>query len=367
MPDRRPLMFAYWGRRGGVCRFTFNLAEAVANRNDASTTISISRSNEIFNEFLPFERFIFPVSTFTSTLGAITQVAPLMRLRRDLAARFAADRTVAIVSLLSHVWSPLIAPVIRRARVRHIVVVHDVDAHMGDPSGIAHSWRLLEARTADHIVALSHAVAERLALANRIPKEKITVLFHPDLDYGKPVDDSAPQGAALRVLFLGRILAYKGLGLFVEAVEILRRQGVAIEASVFGAGDLGEYAGRLAALGAEVKNRWISDHEFKAILARHDAAVLTHVKASQSGVVSAAFGAGLPVVVTPVGGLIEQVDPDVTGIVADGVSAEAIARAIRRLADDRALLHRLRRGVAATAQSRSMERFFDSITAVALG
>lgn len=365
MSGSRPLMFSYWGRRGALCRYTLNLAETVAKQEEPRATISISRSNEIVEDFTRFGNLVFPVETFSSPLGAFVNVLSLVKLQQRLAGRFEKDGTRAFVSLMTHVWSPLIVPVIRRSGVRHVVVVHDAKAHPGDHWDLLNKWGLLEARAADSVIALSREV-ERQLVSVGIPREKITVLFHPDLDYGQAAVTRFQPNDPLRVLFIGRILAYKGLGLFVDALDLLRQRGCAVRVGVFGSGDLAESAGRLSRLGAEVYNDWIDDHDLNGILARHDVVVLSHTSASQSGVVATAFGAGLPVIVTPVGGLVEQVEPEVTGIVASAVSAEALAGAIERLADDRTLLGHLREGVRATAQSRSMQRFVDAVTSIAL-
>jgi glycosyltransferase involved in cell wall biosynthesis len=360
-------MLAYWGRRGALCRFTYNLAATATARGRPAVSVSISRSNELFAEFAQLGDVVAPVDTFSSPYGAITALPSVMRLRRSLAEQFAEHGTRAFVSLMPHVWSPLTASVIRRAGVRHIVVAHDAVPHRGDRTAIASRWLLHEARAADQVVALSQAVADRLVATARIPRDRISVMFHPDFDYGVVAEAlRIPAGRPLRVLFLGRLLSYKGLGLFVDALELLRRRGVAVEAGVFGSGDMGDEGARLMALGAEIQNRWIDETEFSAILSRHDVVVLSHVAASQSGVVSAAMGAGLPVVVTPVGGLAGQVESEVNGLVAAAVTAEAIAQSIQRLAEDRGLLDRLRQGVLATAPKRSMSRFLDAITALAL-
>lgn len=251
----RPLMLAYWGRRGALCRFTYNLAGIAASREHPAMTVSISRSNELSDAFAQLGDFVFPVDTFSAAAGAFVAVPALVRLRRRLADRLARDNTRAFVSLMSHVWSPLTMPVIRRAGVRHVVVVHDADPHPGDRTAIVNRWLLREARAADRIVTLSQAVADRLVTLTGIPRDRISVLFHPDLDYGAAAAITrARYEGPLRVLFLGRLLPYKGLSLFVDALELLRRQNVAIAVSVFGSGDMGEQRGRLVSLGAELQN-----------------------------------------------------------------------------------------------------------------
>jgi glycosyltransferase involved in cell wall biosynthesis len=91
--------------------------------------------------------------------------------------------------------------------------------------------------------------------------------------------------------------------------------------------------------------------------------VLPHVEASQSGVAATAFGAGLPVVCTPVGGLPEQVLDGVTGLVARRADGPALADAILRLARDPQLYHAISSTVVETREERSIYRFVDDCVA----
>jgi glycosyltransferase involved in cell wall biosynthesis len=210
-------------------------------------------------------------------------------------------------------------------------------------------------------------VAQGLA-AYGIPERRISVLFHPDLDYAASPGAIKSDREPLRILFMGRLFKYKGLRLFVDALELLRRSGVPIVAGVHGWGKIDPpLRGRLTALGATVVNRYIPHQELPGIFLRYDLVVASHIEASQSGVIASAFGAGLPVVVTPVGGLVDQVTSGVNGIVAQSVTADAVAAAIRVVVEDPTLLARLREGVAATRQERSVTRFFDQICRIALG
>ena len=93
----------------------------------------------------------------------------------------------------------------------------------------------------------------------------------------------------------------------------------------------------LETMGAYVDNRWLREVDIAPALAKLDLLVLPYIVASQSGVIAAACGAALPVVVTPVGGLVEQVRDGESGIVAEAVAADAVAAAIARLATDAAL------------------------------
>jgi glycosyltransferase involved in cell wall biosynthesis len=360
-------MFSYWGRQGALSQLSLDLARVAATRNEIRCTVSVSRRNEHFSKFSFLRDDLFAIDTCQRRLQAFWDYGYVRDLKDGLQRRLARDNTRAIVSLMPHLWSPLVVPVIRRAGVRHVAVIHDAESHPGDRFGLINRWLLREAAAADHVITLSDAVACRLVAARKIPEKKITVLFHPDLNYGARFRPGESQGGPLRILFLGRILPYKGLDVFVDAAARLRRDGVRLNVGVVGDGKIEPVIrAKLSALGAEIENRWIRHDEFGGVLSRYDVVVASHTEASQSGVVAAAFGAGLPVVVTPVGGLVEQVSHNVTGLIAESATAPAVAEAIRKLAENPALVAGLRRGIAARREERSIERFFDEICDISL-
>jgi len=254
---------------------------------------------------------------------------------------------------------------LRQAGIRHTVIIHDADPHVGDRTAWVNRWLLREVKMADQVVTLTASVAERLIRSNVVPEKKISVLFHPDLTYSRNLSNANSNPGPLRVLFFGRILPYKGLSQFIGAMEILKRAGVSIDVGVFGAGEIGQERARLDALAAEVVNKWIPSADIAGILGRHDVVVISHTKASQSGVIAAAHGAGLPVVATPVGGLTAQIIPEVTGLIAADISAEAVAAAVRRFAEDRNFLRRIQQGIMETKKERSMDRFFYELSEIA--
>lgn len=348
----------YWGRRGALTRFSLDFAREVLALANSNVTISVSRESAAYEDFKVFGSALFPVSTFRTDIGAVARVWSLPALCRALRQRLAADETRAVIDLMPHIWSPVIAPVVKKAGAFYIPIIHDADPHPGDWTSLTKRWVDRSMDYADLVVTLSGAVAGRLEALGRIPRSRIVTLFHPDLTYSEPVMREAPvPGRPPRLLFLGRIMDYKGLPLFLDAVEILRANGIHAEVGVFGEGDLGPCAARLQALGAEVLNRWLSDDEIGAILKRFDVMVLSHVEASQSGVAAAALGAGLPIVATPVGGLIEQVFDGRTGVLALRANAHALSEAIEDLLLNPVLYNSICENILATRESRSMRRF----------
>jgi glycosyltransferase involved in cell wall biosynthesis len=343
-----------------LTQFALQAGQAALSHELIRATISVSRRNERFSAFEKFGSALFPIDTFGTDAGALLCAWRITGIRRRLAERLKADRTLALIDLMPHVWSPYIAPIVRAQGAQYIAVIHDAVSHRGDRSGWARGLADRSMCQADLIITLSQAVASRLVEMGRVHDSKVVKLFHPDLDYGAAhlLEPPAP-GAPTRLLFLGRILPYKGLAVFLDAVELLQSKGHTIEVGVFGEGPLGACGARLEKLRAQVVNRWLTEEELAAIFPKYHALVLAHTQASQSGVAAAALGAGLPVVAAPVGGLVEQIRDGETGILAQRPDASALADAIGKLANDAALYRRISQGIADTRCERSMVKFVD--------
>jgi len=359
----KEVMFTYWGRRGALSDFMLELSrEVVANY---PATISVSCFNELYDEFRDFGDSLFSVSTFESSFGALTSLRNIFRLRRACFDRFTSDRTRVVVNLIPHVWFPAVMPIMKRLGTRHVSVVHDANHHPGDPSGIFTTPLFLrQVRAADHAVTLSRYVQDMLVSNSILPRNRITTLFHPDLTFGSTPNRRPPNGP-LRILFFGRLLPYKRLDLFLDAIELLRARGAAVEAGVLGAGNIRIHADRLKQLKVHVENRWLSSKELGAKLQDYDVLAICHSEASQSGAVAAAFGAGMPVIAFDVGGIPEQVRDEVTGLIVPKRTASDFADAIIRLVNRPELLKQLMAGIQASRPTRSMRHFVDALWHIA--
>ena len=353
---KRPLL-VYWGRRGALSHFVLGLAQVAGDR----AVFSLSRQNELFGEIQSLGNPLVAVDTFDSYAGGILRLPRMIGIRRTMIDAIAHYRIDRVVVLMSHIWTPFLAAPVRRAKVRYAVIVHDAVPHPGDITALANRWLLQDALWADEVMTLSARVTEQLigrfpALAGRV-----RTVFLPTFasDQAAPASDPAqPPG----FLFFGRIMAYKGLPLFVEACEILRARGHRFRIAVAGEGPLRDLCPPLEALGAEITNRWIEPGEVEPLVKRHDVMMATNIEASQSGVIALAFGYGLPVIATPVGGIVGQVDHEQSGLLAAAASPAAIADAMERILTEPGLLERLRGGVRAHQQTHSMSRFLDAIT-----
>ena len=354
----KPLVaFIYLGRRGALGQFTLQLAQAAAQLDDYNFDFIISSNNELADDFEKQGLAVTKIDTFDRATPFSLMVS-FPAARRALLEKFSKRPPIAAVTLMPHVWSPLLAPSIKKLGTKYLTVIHDAVPHPGDVTAWTTRWLTSDARHADLVVTLSRSVAERIIDKRLVEPGSVFPLFHPDLLYEEnPTSRELPESRAMRILFFGRIMAYKGLPLLIDAIEMLKNRCVPIELGLAGSGDLGPERERLEKLGADVVNRWIGDNEISGILRGYDAMACSHIEASQSGVACAAFGSAMPVVAMPVGGIAEQVVEGKTGVLARRITPSAFAEATHRLATVPDLFESISRSLDETSKERSTHRF----------
>jgi glycosyltransferase involved in cell wall biosynthesis len=77
-------------------------------------------------------------------------------------------------------------------------------------------------------------------------------------------------------------------------------------------------------------DRWLSDSEVLSLITNSDVVVLPYLEASQSGIIPVALSSNRPIVITPVGGLIEQIEDGINGVVSKGITPQALAAALNK-------------------------------------
>jgi glycosyltransferase involved in cell wall biosynthesis len=330
------ILLWYWGRRGAGAQMTLALAAALARRPGVAVALSISAGSELRAETEALGLPLRAVPTYAGAAGfALGTLLRVPGLRRGLVAQARGHGADVVLSVMTHLWTPLVAPALRRAGIAFVPVVHDARPHPGDP-GLFWERRLdRELDAARGAIALSGAVEAALrARRPGLPVARLPLGAHLPEDFLAVPRVPAPPATGPRFLMFGRLLPYKGLDLLRDAFRLLRQAHPGATLRVVGEGEAEALAPGLAALpGVTVEPRWVAEAEIPRLLAAADALVLPYREASQSGVAPLGFAMGVPAVATPVGGLSEQVTDGVTGAVAAAVTPEALAAAMARLCD----------------------------------
>lgn len=155
-------------------------------------------------------------------------------------------------------------------------------------------------------------------------------------------------GGTFRLIFLGRLIQLKAVDLTLEAMALAREAGTQVALDVLGDGP---ETGRLRALAEDLGLRdVVTFHGFRSQpecaerMAGADALILNSLRECGGAVVLEAMSQGLPVIAADWGGPADYLDPS-CGMLVHPVPRQSfvprLAEAIRSLADDPGLAHRM--------------------------
>lgn len=235
------------------------------------------------------------------------------------------DADVVVLAWWTTVHAAALATMVRRLRQPRVVaLVHNPLPHRRHPGDRAATRAVLG--RADGFVVHTPAVADELGKVVAIGGRPVEVVAHPP---NLPLTATPqPPGPPWRLVMFGHVRPYKGLDLALAAMAELRRRDVPVTLTVAGRfwEPVGPWRQRVADAGLDgvvtLRDGYVPDDQVGGMLGDHHVVLATYRDATQSGVVPLAGAAGRACVVTPVGGLAEQVGaPDAPGAGAVGVVA----------------------------------------------
>jgi glycosyltransferase involved in cell wall biosynthesis len=250
-------------------------------------------------------------------------------------------------------YTAALIEMLRRSRISLVLTVHVPAPHSAGGSGTNsfQEWLRRRMRAAAALVTLhgQNCIAEfRRASPNF--KGRIASAMHGVLMVPSP--GAAPiQPLEGRILFFGRMESYKGLDVFLDALDLLVKRGVQHQAVVAGSGPemmrLGE---RLAAMPTvQAIGRYISPEETSLLFQTAAIVVLPYKDATQSGVLASAFGNDRPSVASATGGIPDIVEDGINGLLVPPSDAAALAEALERVVTSKSLATTLASGARRTA------------------
>ena len=273
------------------------------------------------------------------------------------------------VTFFAPMWAVL-AQSARRAGIKIVFVCHNVLPHE------QHFWDVGLARwtlgLGDGFITQSQE--EKSRLSELLPGRRVKVVPHPIYDMFAdrimPRDEARrrlelPQAAPV-LLFFGFVREYKGLHDLLEAIPSVRAELANILLLIVGEfwHDKQSYLDQITHLGIDgnvmIVDRYIPNEQVPLYFSAADIVVLPYTHATQSGVVQLAFGLGLPVITTQVGGLSDVVMDKETGLLVPPGDSLSLSRAVCHffLGD---LRPRLVAGVLALQTRQSWERLVTAI------
>ncbi len=346
------IALVYLGRRGAGGLISLKLAQHL--NLSCQLLAVVSQYGENYRAWQASGLELLPASTYRDPLQALWSWVSRSEVRR-LAARLRTWQPDVLLFPMFYTWNPLLQA--QMQEFASVTAVHDPQPHPGLAGWVYARLEDWSIRQSSRCLVFSQGLVPVLAQQRRVALERIDAVPLGVLDY--PVQDERVEKSldSPTLLFFGRIMDYKGLGVLLDAFCALNPAYHA-RLRIVGAGDLRPYAARLQGLArVEVENRWVSEEEIGSLLASADILVLPYTSASQSGVIPAAASQGLPVVASRVGGISEQIEHERSGLLVEPASPGELSRALERLLADPELRRRLGRGLAQEyAERRSWEQ-----------
>ncbi|MCB9513200.1 MAG: glycosyltransferase [Candidatus Latescibacteria bacterium] len=332
--------------RGGIAHYGALLARSLAA--DGADAVAAYNYRRLYPRLLFPGRTQYDESARPLTAGADAPrlLAPLDPLSwRRTAAAVAAGVPDALVV---HWWQPFFGPAVggvlaglgrRRPSCRRVLLCHNV---------LPHERRAVDRALALHAFGradafLVHSESDAVVLRALLPGARLAV--HPHPHYGAFSDDGpARSRAAARsalgvpaearvALFFGYVRAYKGLDLALRALARVPAATLWIVGEFYEPRE--QTDALIRELGVEgrvtIVDRYVANEEVADYFAAADVVLQHYRSATQSGIAQIAFACGRPVIATRVGGLPEQIEDGVTGLLVPPDDVDALAAALARM------------------------------------
>ena len=234
------------------------------------------------------------------------------------------------------------------------LIVHDPKPHSGADAVYAKKIRArLETERKSATAFIVHG-----AFCEKLLTEHHQVGLRPILSipHGPILSEpssGAPQKHSSGALMFGRMQAYKGLGVFLEALKRAGPKAAAFDVLLAGKGpELTRLEQEFKAIpGLQIIEGFISQERVIELLQAAKIVVLPYLDATQSGVVAAAFANACPVIATTVGSIPEVVKNSENGLLIPPADPDALLGALEKFFGDEELQQRLNQGAAATSKA----------------
>jgi glycosyltransferase involved in cell wall biosynthesis len=313
----------YWSATGGGgSQYAVRLAQRLARRfGDEAVTLSLHKDDPSVATASAFQFETIASDVVTARRQPISTAVNLAVSARVLEQQVREAKIVMVPMNFAAA-----APLAMGLQKPLIYVAHDPAPHPGDyvPLWQRATQAALVAKSA-RVVALSNYAARELTKSARgkVQVAPLSAVFEPR--------GPAPQREGpVRLVFAGRMMAYKGVDILADALARLAQRDD-WRLTVAGAGpELDDAMARRFELHQveRVSREWLSEAELDALIADCDVLLAPYRSATQSGVISQALAHGKPCVVTPVGALGEQIGDG--GWVAQRADAGAFAAALEQ-------------------------------------
>ena len=221
-----------------------------------------------------------------------------------------------------HPWNLIISIWAGIKDIPVVTTIHDYHTHVGEKNRIIELLQKRQMDISDKIIFLTESEKNKALSYHPKYQKKSLVLLHPLLD--SHANHTLGHSPDLKFLFLGRLKAYKGYQLLINAAN----HGSIQHITIAGSGDTS-----ISSIDkVSVINTHLSNSEITHLIETHHVLVLPYIDASQSGVLTLGIDACIPMIISQLPGLQEQISESACAWTEP--STNALRDAMLRLQDD---------------------------------
>lgn len=345
--NKQVILINYTGRRGAGPLIAYETAKALMEKGiPVIAVLSEKIENLKAWKQLPIEQLLL-IPTYSSAVSFIKNHLQFVLYRKyRIRKALEAYEVRAVYCPMCTFWTGSINSLFPGAK--KIVVCHDPVLHAGEKYALAVKLLGVDRvyRNADEIIVHTKKF---IPFMERYYKKAGHVCYMPlgkhNFYHGTSKTRSIIEYDAEKTnyVFFGRISPYKGLDTLADAYKVVSSQCSDVSLTIVGAGDFRPYRRKYQELEyVTIINRWIADEEVESVfLGENLIVVLPYTDATQSGVAMVAMNCGVPVIAADTGGLAEQIEDGVTGLLAAANDYEHLARQMLRLKGDKDLYQKI--------------------------
>lgn len=315
----KKLLVNYTGKKGGGPEFAFEMTKALT-KLDLEIYVIISKKVSNIHEWrgLKVKRLI-EIDTYNNLIELF--FIWLKYLFFNIQSKYR------LPNRIDYIFVPMEQPLTKTINnwfkgAKVFLTIHDVEPHSGDNLVFRLFNGMLNYKIKNFsykIILLSNVFIKKYSEKYRFNENNIIVLKHGLFNnISNTASASLPfkYKSKINFIFFGRISEYKGIDILLEGFYEYLNNNSEASLTIAGAGDIEKYKPMIKKIPKiNIFNWWLSDGEIKSLFELPNSVLITPYRdASQSGVITLANLFHIPVISSNVGGLIEQVLDNYSGL-----------------------------------------------------
>lgn len=305
------------GGLGGGRTFTYEIAKGFCkNGHDVYAIIAkVEEDKDIWISLLGEDRIYF-FENHKNSIGFLKKMLVFpFTVGKEVSRKFQSIEFDMVFKTIYHIWSDKMLPYVSSRRI--VSVCHDPFPHSGAKKYVSYLSKRFT-QNSDDVIVLTKSFIPIIEKRHKISRQHIFFMPHGRFNGYKVNAEKRLveyKDNKMNFVFFGRIQKYKGIGVLLEAYNLLRNKYNNITLTIAGKGDMSPYLELTHDETITVINRFIDDGEVGSLFDGPNAVlVVPYIDATQSGVILIAYEYGIPIIATDTGGLREQLNGGNIGI-----------------------------------------------------